>query len=413
MIIYNLVIFLYGTIIRIASLKNSKAKLWVSGRSNWQSKLQTQLQQFKNDKIIWLHCASLGEFEQGRPLIEAIKKQQPQYKIILTFFSPSGYEACKNYKEADVICYLPLDTKSNAKAFLEIVDPQLAIFIKYEFWVNFLNTLKAKNIETYLVSAVFKDHHPFFKWYGGLFRRSLMAFKKLLVQDQHSLELLRSIGFENAEICGDTRFDRVQEIRQNFIPISELETFKGMNELVVAGSTWPQDDDLVLEVFAKLERTNLKLVIAPHELNQRSINTLVSKIKDKGLSVSVFTEGVDATSRVLVLNTMGMLSRAYKYGSLAYVGGGFGDGIHNILEPAVYKIPVAFYGNNFNKFNEAIEMTGNGTAKAVTSAEQLRLFWTELLSNESEKNRLKTILETYFASHSNVTAKVLQAIRFV
>jgi 3-deoxy-D-manno-octulosonic-acid transferase len=413
MIIYNLVIFLYGLVIRIASVKKPKAKLWVDGRSNWQANLKEQLKNVNSNKRIWVHCASLGEFEQGRPIIEAIKLQHPQYSIILTFFSPSGYEACKNYKEANVICYLPLDTKSNAKDFLEIVDPQIAIFIKYEFWVNFLTALKQRNIDTYLVSAVFKDHHPFFKWYGGLFIRSLKSFKKLLVQDQHSLELLNSIGFENVEICGDTRFDRVLNIKQNFEPIPEIENFKGSQKLIIAGSTWPQDDDLVLEVFAKMDHKNLKLLIAPHELSEKSVNMLESKIQAKALSFSVFTKGVNANSQVLILNTIGMLSRAYCYGNLAYVGGGYEDGIHNILEPAVYSIPVAFYGNDFNKYNEAVEMTQNGTAKAVQSPEQLIDHWNDLLANHNKANALKLVLEAYFLSHSNVTDKVMKAIRFV
>jgi 3-deoxy-D-manno-octulosonic-acid transferase len=413
MIFYNLVIFLYGLVIRIASVKKPKAKLWVDGRSNWQANLKEQLKNVNSNKRIWVHCASLGEFEQGRPIIEAIKLQHPQYSIILTFFSPSGYEACKNYKEANVICYLPLDTKSNAKDFLEIVDPQIAIFIKYEFWVNFLTALKQRNIDTYLVSAVFKDHHPFFKWYGGLFIRSLKSFKKLLVQDQHSLELLNSIGFENVEICGDTRFDRVLNIKQNFEPIPEIENFKGSQKLIIAGSTWPQDDDLVLEVFAKMDHKNLKLLIAPHELSEKSVNMLESKIQAKALSFSVFTKGVNANSQVLILNTIGMLSRAYCYGNLAYVGGGYEDGIHNILEPAVYSIPVAFYGNDFNKYNEAVEMTQNGTAKAVQSPEQLIDHWNDLLANHNKANALKLVLEAYFLSHSNVTDKVMKAIRFV
>lgn len=413
MIIYNLVIFLYGMFIRIASIKNSKAKLWIEGRKNWKQLLQQKLLPIKGSKVIWVHCASLGEFEQGRPLMEVIKKQHPQYKIVLTFFSPSGYEVRKNYEGADVICYLPLDKKSNANAFLDLVQPQMAIFIKYEFWVNFLNALRSRNIDSYLVSAVFKDHHPFFKWYGKLFINSLKAFKILFVQDQHSFELLKSIGITNAQICGDTRFDRVLEIKNNFKPITEIEAFKTNKKLIVAGSTWPQDDDLVLDAFTKLDRENLKLLIAPHELGEKSILELEKKVRSKNLTCSVFTKNNDANSDVLILNTMGMLSKAYCYGSLAYVGGGFGDGIHNILEPAVYQIPVAFYGNNFNKFNEAVEMVSNGTAFNVLNTEQLVAVWSELLMNENKMNKLKTDLDAYFTRNSNVTAKLMNAINFV
>ncbi|HEX7415374.1 MAG TPA: glycosyltransferase N-terminal domain-containing protein, partial [Bacteroidia bacterium] len=225
--LYNTVILLYGLVIKIASVKKAKAKFWVNGRKNWREILSAKVSKLNTSPLVWIHCASYGEFEQGRPLIEAIKKKHPDYKILVSFFSPSGYEAFKDWEGADIICYLPLDTKRNANDFIDILKPKLVIFIKYEFWINFLFQLKEKNIPTYLVSAVFKPHHPFFKWYGHIFRKSLKTFNKLLIQDTNSGELLKSIGVTNYEVCGDTRFDRVIEIKQNFKPIPQIEAFKG------------------------------------------------------------------------------------------------------------------------------------------------------------------------------------------
>ena len=259
MFIYNLVVLLYGFVIRIASLNNAKARLWIEGRRNWREKLTQKTKPIQQHKKVWVHCASLGEFEQGRPLMEAIKKQHPSYKIILSFFSPSGYEVCKDYNGADLVLYLPLDTKANAKNFIELVKPNVVLFIKYEFWVNFLNEIKRNNIKCYLISAVFKDHHPFFKWYGGLFIKSLQAFNTLFVQDKHSADLLHSIDVKNVEICGDTRFDRVLEIKNKFKPIKELSDFKGNSKLIIAGSTWPEDEKLIIEAYKLLSHKSVKL----------------------------------------------------------------------------------------------------------------------------------------------------------
>lgn len=412
MFVYNLVVLLYGLVIRIASLNNYKAKLWVKGRNNWRITLEEKISKIKSEKKIWVHCASLGEFEQGRPLIEAIRKKYPQYKIVLTFFSPSGFEASKNYEYAEVITYLPLDTKSNARDFMTIVKPQMAIFIKYEFWINFLNALKSFNTPSYLVSAVFKDHHPFFKWYGKIFVRSLEAFKMLFVQEKHSKELLQAIGYTNVEICGDTRFDRVLEIKQNFTPIPEIEKFKGSAKLILAGSTWPGDEDLMIEAFKKLNDPNVKLVFAPHEIKKNSIDDLQRKLKTNGIKYCVFTEGIENDCNMLILNTIGLLSRAYSYADLAYVGGGFNDGIHNILEPAVYFIPVAFFGANYQKFNEAVDLVNLQGALNVLNAEELHQHWQKVLQNTSEKERISFVLQAYFRSNSNVTSKVMSVIDF-
>lgn len=412
MFLYDLVVVLYGLVIRMASLNNPKARLWIKGRNKWRETLSDSTSKLGNGKRIWVHCASLGEFEQGRPLIEAIKQKFPNDKIILTFFSPSGFEGSKGYTKADLITYLPLDTKRNALDFLSIVKPTMAIFIKYEFWVNFLNALKSTHTPSYLVSAVFKDHHPFFKWYGGIFRRSLTAFKVLLVQDEHSKQLLHSINISNVAICGDTRFDRVLEIKEKFSPIVEIEKFKGQDRMIVGGSTWPGDDELIIEAFKKLNDPKTKLLLAPHEIDQGSIERLKQKLEKAELAYSVFTEGIRTESKVLILNTMGMLSRTYYYANTAYIGGGFNEGLHNILEPAVYYIPVAFYGKEFSKYNEAVALVKLKAVENVLNTEELVAHWRKVLDTTTEKQRISHVLQGYFELNAHVTSKVMSIIHF-
>lgn len=410
MLFYNLGIYLYTFVIFLASVFKPKAKLWINGRKNWKQNYNAQLKNSAGQKKIWVHCASLGEFEQGRPLIEKIKKQHPEYKIILTFFSPSGYEVCKNYEHADYVFYLPYDSKSNAKTFIEMVNPDKIIFIKYEFWVNFLNTIKEKNIECYLVSAVFKNHHPFFKWYGKIFIKSLSAFKTLFVQDKNSLQLLKSINVNNVQICGDTRFDRVTEIKNNFKPITEIEKFKGKNKLIIAGSTWPGDEDLILQSFKELNFTDTKLIIVPHDIEDTLIKDTVAKLNKHELTYCLFTENINENAQVLVLNTIGILSRSYRYANLAYIGGGFGNGIHNCLEPAVYGIPITFYGNDFSKYNEAVDLINMKVAVNVNSVEELKRTWKNFLASQNSETSEK--LQVYFSENSNVSERIFNQIKF-
>lgn len=410
MLFYNLGVHCYTLAILIASAFKTKAKLWVQGRKNWEQNYSEKLKNITGKKI-WVHCASLGEFEQGRPLIEKIKQDHPEYKIILTFFSPSGYEVCKNYEGADAVLYLPADSRSNARKFLEIVAPSKAIFIKYEFWVNYLNTLKEKNIESYLVSAVFKSHHPFFKWYGRIFIKSLAAFKILFVQDKRSQELLETINVTNVMICGDTRFDRVMEIKNKFKAIPEIEKFKGENKLIIAGSTWPGDEDLLLESFTQLNLSDTKLIIVPHDIEASLLKDTVSKLKKHGLSYCLLTEGIDTNAKVLVLNTMGLLSKSYHYASVAYIGGGFNGGIHNCLEAAVYGVPVLFYGKDFHKYNEAVELTELKAAFNVNSIKELSESLRFSL-DEKHAAAIASRLDSYFESKGNVTQKILSQIIF-
>ncbi len=410
MILYNLVVKGYGLTIRAASLRKTKAAQWIEGRQDWRVKLAGKLKPHENHPFIWVHCASYGEFEQGRPILEGLRTRYPGHKILLSFFSPSGYEAFKNWPGADVICYLPLDSRENARDFISMVDPAMAIFIKYEFWLYYLRTLKQKNIPTYLVSAVFKIHHPFFKWYGAIFRRSLETFSKLFIQDEQSGELLQSIGISNFEICGDTRFDRVLQIRQTFKEIPGLAQFKGSGKLLIAGSTWPKDEDLVLDAFKNLDDPSLKLLLVPHDIDERFIFSAVKKIKERGLSYSVFTEGIDANAKVLVLNTMGMLSRSYHYAEVAYIGGGFDSGLHNSLEAAVYGIPVLFYGDDYVKFNEAVELLRLGAGVKVSDAASMSAAIKQFLSDDQKREKVKTDLGAYFQKNANSTKRILDSI---
>jgi 3-deoxy-D-manno-octulosonic-acid transferase len=410
MLFYNIGVLLYALAIHIASLFKTKAKQWVRGRINWENHLEEKLKKSESRKKIWIHCASLGEFEQGRPIIESIKKSHPEHFILLTFFSPSGYEIRKDYEFADAVLYMPLDTKRNARKFLDLTTPDLVLFIKYEFWVNFLNTLREKQITAYLVSAVFKPHHPFFKWYGGIFIKSLEAFKILFVQDTQSKKLLASIGVNNVEVCGDTRFDRVLDIKNKFKPIPEIQNFKGNSKLIIAGSTWPKDEDMLLEAFSKLNRNDVKLIIVPHNIETQLQKNTVTKIERAGLSYSLFTDGVKNESKILVLNTMGLLSRIYYYGEAAYIGGGFNGGIHNCLEPAVFGTPVSFYGPGHEKYNEAVDLVANGAATAVNDAGELLTAWKRVISDQQHQAKIKSVLEDYFAANANSTGRILQAI---
>jgi len=408
--VYNLVILLYGFVIKIASLKKQKAKFWVNGRKNWRGVISTKISKLNTTQLVWIHCASYGEFEQGRPLIEVIKKKHSDYKILVSFFSPSGYEAFKDWGGADIICYLPLDTKQNAKDFIEIVKPKIVVFIKYEFWLNFLFQLKEKNIPTFLVSAIFKPHHPFFKWYGHIFRKSLKTFNKLLLQDEKSGELLKTIGITNYEVFGDTRFDRVIQIRANFKPIPQIESFKGNSKLIIAGSTYQKDVDLILNAFSKLKDKNVKLILVPHNIDESSIAETLNQLKECQVSYSLYTQSINNESKVLVVNVMGLLSKMYYYADCAYIGGCFDSGLHNTLEPTVYGIPITFYGNDYEKYNEAVDLIKLGTAVNVANSEELLDVFNTFLGSNYPIDEVKEKLNTYFESNANVTAKVLVSI---
>lgn len=364
LLLYNLGLLLYSLALRIVAPFNPKARKFISGRKGIFDKIETALAAEKRDRI-WIHCASLGEFEQGRPLIENIRGRHPETCIILTFFSPSGYEAQKDYAFADYIFYLPLDSASHARRFIAILQPACALFVKYEFWYHYLKALYEHKIPTILFSAIFQQRHPFFKWYGTLHRRMLRFYSRIFVQDQASLSLLQQIGITSAEIAGDTRFDRAAKILETPRDYEQVAVFKGTGKLLVAGSTWADDETLLQEVLQQLP-AGYKLLIAPHEIDDAHITALRSLFGDTAVLWDQSVAGQE--KRVSIVNSIGHLSYLYRYADATWIGGGFTkSGIHNIIEPAVYGLPVIF-GPNYSRYREATDMIARGAALSITDA---------------------------------------------
>ena len=363
---YSLIIHLYAFFIELISPFHKKARLMRLGQWKTNGILREKID--RNAKYIWFHASSLGEFEQGRPLIEKIKAEHPEYKILLTFFSTSGYEVRKNYGGADVVCYLPFDTPYRVKKFLELSKPVMAIFIKYEFWDNYLSELKRRNIPVYIVSAIFRKEQLFFKWYGGMYRKVLSYFTHIFVQDDASRELLSKYGVTNVSVFGDTRFDRVQDVYKNTKQVPMVDLFVNNNRsdnqlTMVAGSSWQQDEEVYLNYFN--EHPELKLIIAPHEIHKDHLMHIESMLKRPSIRLSEATEKDIKGKSCLIVDSFGLLSSIYRYGDLAYIGGGFGAGIHNVLEAAVYGIPVIF-GPKYQKFKEARDLLQVGGAFSIT-----------------------------------------------
>jgi 3-deoxy-D-manno-octulosonic-acid transferase len=364
LVIYNFLIYLYHSLVFVAALFNRKARLYIEGRKIWQTRLMQKTG--TGGRYIWFHCASLGEFEQGRPLIEAIHIQFPQYKIALTFFSPSGYEIRKDYPLADIIAYLPADTRDNATDFIRIVKPEMAIFVKYEFWYHYTTELRKNDIPLYLVSGIFRKNQVFFKKgpLGKWFRKILGNFTWFFVQDENSVRLLASLGIEKCTISGDTRFDRVAEIAKSSKPVPVVEKFSDGKIVLVAGSTWKPDEDLITRWIN--ENEGLHFIIAPHEVNSLNIKRLEKQLKKPSIRFSQANDSNIARYSVLIIDSVGLLSSLYRYGKIAYIGGGFGVGIHNILEAATFGLPVIF-GPNYKKFREARDLVSSNAAFPVES----------------------------------------------
>lgn len=366
--IYNLGIALYSLGARIASCRSKKIGTMVVGQNKAFDYLSRVLD--KSKRYIWIHAASLGEFEQGRPLIEKIRREQPDKKILLTFFSPSGYEVRKNYDQVDAICYLPFDTPSNARRFVKLVNPQMAIFVKYEFWGNYLQQLHNRGIETYLISAIFRDGQPFFKRWGGTFRNILKCYTHIYLQDTYSQKLLNGIGIKNTSVAGDTRFDRVTDIMNSTIELPEIAAFKATaKQIFIVGSSWPADEEVYINWLNN--DNNTKAIIAPHEFNPERLNKLTKSINGavlwsqiKGLSDIDYSK-----ISCIIIDCFGLLASLYRYGDIAYVGGGFGTGIHNINEAAVYNMPIIF-GPRYDKFKEAIDLIALGGAFSINTQQQ-------------------------------------------
>ncbi len=388
-ILYNLAIQLMRCALRLAAVFHPKARAWIAGRQNWRARYRAAFQ--KSGKVLWVHVASLGEFEQGRPIIEAFRETNPDWQIVLSFFSPSGFSIRKNYPHADFVCYLPADTRRNARDFLDIIQPDLVIFVKYEFWANFLFALKRRATPTLLVSALFRPGQPFFKWYGGFWRQMLGCFGHIFSQNEHSAHLLRSAGFENITVAGDTRIDRVlrlaEAVKKNAVveaflsaqpsppshpPSSPRGNGMGAGSSLIAGSTWPADEALLLPLLGDPAFAGRHMIIAPHEPSEKHLAQLTAQLTQPYLRYSACANGeaIPDGARLLLIDNVGLLNTLYAYGRVAYIGGGFGKGIHNTLEPAAFGLPILF-GPKYEKFEEARQFVASGGAFPVHNAEEL------------------------------------------
>jgi 3-deoxy-D-manno-octulosonic-acid transferase len=403
--IYNIGILIYRAVAWLISPFNPKVRLWFRGQKDCWDILESKIS--SSERYIWVHCASLGEFEQGRPVIEAIRKEKPGYRIVLTFFSPSGYEIRKNWPVADVICYLPADTPSNARRFINLVNPEKVIFVKYEFWNNYISEVRRKNIPLFLISGIFRKEQHFFKWYGGFFRGILKKFTGLYVQDQVSQELLRSIGLKNFSIAGDTRFDRVIQIASEAKEIPQVEQFRAKEKLFLAGSSWKPDEEIIANYINKYPG-KMKWVFAPHLIDEENIGRLVKLFSVKFVRFSEFT-GENADARVLIIDNIGMLSSAYRYANIAEVGGGFGKGIHNVLEPACWNIPVLF-GPEHKRFREAVALLEAGGAGTFSNYSEFEAILDRWLTDDDLYKMAADSAGRYVSKNSGATARIIKEI---
>ena len=369
--IYNIITILFSGLIQLCSpLLNAKIRQWAEGRKNWRTRYRQQFQ--PGEKVFWMHVASLGEFEQGRPVLELFRKNHPDWQIVLTFFSPSGYEMRKNYPVADLIAYLPVDTPSNARDFIDFIQPSKAVFVKYDLWPNYLHELNNRKIPVILIAALFRSDHVFFKWYGGFWRRMVHCFDHIFTQTESSKNLLESIGYHNITVCGDPRVDRVLQIAAEAKSNDIVQRFSEGQLTIVAGSTWEKDEEMLHQALQDPQLKNLKIIIAPHQPTEDHIRSLRKNWSSKTIR---YSEAPNATNlndyQCLIIDNVGMLNTLYRYGTIAYIGGGFGAGIHNTLEPAAFQLPVLF-GPKYQKFEEAKQLISRGGAFSVENAAQLQ-----------------------------------------
>lgn len=404
--IYNLVIYIYLFGVKLAALFSSKPAKMVKGHREVFDILRDKID--RNARYIWFHAASLGEFEQGRPLIERIRKEHPEYRILQTFFSPSGYEVRKNYQGADIVCYLPFDTPRNVRRFIEMVNPCMVFFIKYEFWQNYLNTLYKKGIPVYSVSSIFRPNQIFFRWYGKDYRKVLKTFSHLFVQNEVSEKLLASIGVTDVTIVGDTRFDRVLDICTVAKDLPLVKAFKGNSKTFVAGSSWGPDEDIFIRYFN--EHPEMKLVIAPHVVSDSHLKEIMEKVKRPCVRYTEATEENVSKADCLIIDCYGLLSSIYRYGEISYIGGGFGVGIHNVLEAAVYGIPVIFGPNN-KKFREAQHLLEKKGGFEINDYEEFKCLMDRFLTDNSYLQQAGNAAGDYVKNNSGALKKIMKAIR--
>ena len=404
---YTIGIYIYIALIRLAALfGHRKAKQMLEGHSEIFPALKEKIKDGTN--YIWFHASSLGEFEQGRPMIEKFRAEHPEYRVVLTFFSPSGYRSARNYQQADVVCYLPFDTPCNVKRFLDLVNPKMVFFVKYEFWLNFLFALKKRAIPTYSVSSIFREEQAFFHWWGAYYRRVLRCFTHLFVQNEKSKELLASIGIKEVSVVGDTRFDRVSKISEQAHLLPLVEAFvEGGNKIFIAGSSWGPDEDVYAPYFNN--HTGWKLIIASHEVNEERIKSIQESIRGNCVRYTQASMDDVRTAKCLIIDCFGLLSSIYRYGDVAYVGGGFGVGIHNILEAAVYGIPV-FFGPNNKKFQEAQQLKACGGGIEIISREDFEQKMT-LIDNDAEAaERAGEAAGSYVSQNAGASAKIFKLL---
>lgn len=404
-ILYNMGIALYGAVARMVAMRSDKVRKMIDGQKATISYLHGAID--KNSTYIWIHVSSLGEFEQGRPLIEMIKRENPSRKILLSFFSPSGYEVRKNYEGVDAVCYLPFDTPGNVRRFLDAVKVEMTIFVKYEFWGNYLQELQRRNVPTYIISSIFRPSQSFFKWWGGMFRGMLKCFRHIYVQDEQSKQLLAGIGVENVTVAGDTRFDRVTDIMRTTMSLPLIERFKrDANRTIIVGSSWGADE----EVYAGwVNAHDVKVIIAPHQFDKNRLQAMLQRFENAML-LSEYEKYADDAEEIkgvkcLIIDCFGLLSSIYRYGDIAYIGGGFGAGIHNINEAAVYDMPVVF-GPKYHKFKEAVDLIAIGGGFVINSQEECEKILSLLTDNASALESASRIAGNYIKDNLGATQSI-------
>ena len=402
---YELIISLYTLGVGVASLFNPKArKMWKGGREAFRV-LRDKVD--SSSRYVWFHAASLGEFEQGRPIMERLRAEHPEYKILLTFFSPSGYEVRKNYEGADIVCYLPLDTYFGARRFLSLVHPDVAFFIKYEFWWNYLHILKRRGVPVYSVSSIFREGQVFFRWYGRTYSNVLKCFTRFFVQNDESRRLLATLGITDVDVTGDTRFDRVLQVKQQARQLPIVDAFRQGYKVFVAGSSWPPDEDIFINYFN--EHRDWKLIIAPHVIGNDHIRQIVGKLRRKAVRYTEATEDSAREADCLIIDCFGLLSSIYGYGDVAYVGGGFGVGIHNVLEAAVWGMPVIFGPNN-KRFQEAQDLLASGGGVEIDSYSQFEAVMNTYVADASAMEADGKKAAGYVAAKAGATDVILKAV---
>ncbi|MDI5948928.1 3-deoxy-D-manno-octulosonic acid transferase [Flavobacterium yafengii] len=405
--LYTIIVQIVGFLLKIAALFSPKMKLFVKGRKLVFPVLEQKIK--PTDKTIWFHAASLGEYEQGLPVIEKIKEQFPLHKIVVTFFSPSGYEVRKNNTVADVTVYLPLDTKKNAQQFLKLVHPDLVFFIKYEYWPNYLVELKKRNTKTYLISGILRKNQLFFKWYGGFYREALNTFTYFFVQNETSKKLLQQVGKTNVSVSGDTRFDRVAAILEKDNSLDFISQFKENTLTIVVGSSWPKDENLLVD-FINSNTLNIKFIIAPHNIKEEQIQALKNSITQKTVLFSEKERENLADFDVFIIDTIGILTKIYSYADIAYVGGGFGNpGVHNLLEPATFGVPILI-GPNYSHFAEATALVNMEACISINNSKELDEAFKNLIQNDDIRQEKGHICSTFVQMNKGATASILKHI---